>query len=193
LNPGEPHKNETVWVVMAEEEENLDADENDEESSSDEPEVKKKKLAGKKIVLFIALPILVVLVAGGGGFYFYFGSEEPEELAEGEVIEEAVEMENVFFYDLPEMLVNLNTNGGGKSYLKLSVAIELADEQSIELIEPLLPRVVDRFQVYLRELRVADLSGSAGMYHLKNELLRRINAAVPVEVRDVLFKEMIIQ
>ena len=176
---------------MAEEEENLDADENEEESSS-ESEVKKKRFAGKKIVLFIALPILILVVAGGGGFYFYFGTEEPE-VAEGEAVEEAIEMESVFFYDLPEMLVNLNTNGGGKSYLKLSVAIELADEQSIELIEPLMPRVVDRFQVYLRELRVADLSGSAGMYHLKNELLRRINAAVPVEVRDVLFKEMIIQ
>ena len=176
---------------MAEEEENLDTDESEEESSS-EPEGQKRKLPGKKIVLFIVLPVLVLLVAGGGGLYFYFGTDD-QEVAEGEVTEETVEMENVFFYDLPEMLVNLNTNGGGKSYLKLSVAIELENQESIELIEPLLPRVVDRFQVYLRELRVADLSGSAGMYHLKNELLRRINAAVPVEVRDVLFKEMIIQ
>jgi flagellar FliL protein len=46
----------------------------------------------------------------------------------------------------------------------------------------------------LRELRVEDLSGSASVYRLKEELLRRVNLAVePVKVKDVLFREMIIQ
>ena len=50
------------------------------------------------------------------------------------------------------------------------------------------------FQVYLRELRVEDLSGSAGVYRLKEELLARVNAAVePINVTDVLFKEMLVQ
>jgi flagellar FliL protein len=53
---------------------------------------------------------------------------------------------------------------------------------------------VDSFQVYLRELRVEDLKGSAGMYRLREDLLRRINeAARPVKISDVLFKEMLIQ
>ena len=57
-----------------------------------------------------------------------------------------------------------------------------------------MPRVVDQFQGYLRELRIDDLHGSAGVVRLKEELLRRITvAAAPFPVRDVLLKEMIIQ
>jgi flagellar FliL protein len=57
-----------------------------------------------------------------------------------------------------------------------------------------MPRVTDYFQVYLRELRVEDLKGSAGMYRLREELLARVRAAVaPIRVRDVLFKQILIQ
>ena len=55
-------------------------------------------------------------------------------------------------------------------------------------------RVIDQFQTYLRELRVRDLRGSAGIYRLQMELLWRVNqAAAPVEVKDVLFQEILIQ
>ena len=57
-----------------------------------------------------------------------------------------------------------------------------------------MPRVVDNFQTYLRELRLDDLRGSAGMYRLREELLTRINVAVqPSKVSAVLFKEMLVQ
>ena len=101
---------------------------------------------------------------------------------------------NVVFYDLPDLLVNLNTGSKQASYLKLSVALELEDEGGIDRLEKMLPRVIDNFQVYLRELRLEDLSGSAGLYRLKEELLVRVNRAVaPVKVSDVLFKEMLVQ
>ena len=75
-----------------------------------------------------------------------------------------------------------------------SFTLELAAEADIEHLEQVLPRIVDNFQVYLRELRIEDLKGSAGIYRLREELLLRVNAAAyPAEVRDVLFKEMLIQ
>ena len=47
---------------------------------------------------------------------------------------------------------------------------------------------------YLRELRPTDLDGSAGLYRLKEELTRRVNAAVaPNHVTAVLFKEIVVQ
>ncbi len=58
----------------------------------------------------------------------------------------------------------------------------------------MLPRVLDNFQVYMRELRLDDLSGSAGLFRLKQEMLSRINRAVePVQVSDVLFSELLVQ
>jgi flagellar FliL protein len=46
----------------------------------------------------------------------------------------------------------------------------------------------------MRELRAADLQGSAGLFRLKEELQRRVNIAVyPARVDDVLFKNVIVQ
>ena len=71
---------------------------------------------------------------------------------------------------------------------------EPKENESEFKIEELIPRVVDNFQTYLRELRLDDLRGSAGMYRLREELLTRINIAVePAKVKAVLFKEMIVQ
>ena len=98
------------------------------------------------------------------------------------------------FYDLPEMLVNINTAGHKRSFLKLRVSLELTNETDVNMVENVLPRIIDSFQVYLRELRLEDLQGAAGMYRLRAELLMRVNAAVrPAQVKDVLFKEMIVQ
>ncbi|MFD0390311.1 flagellar basal body-associated FliL family protein [Tistrella bauzanensis] len=98
------------------------------------------------------------------------------------------------YFDLPEMLVNLNTGGKRVSFLKLKVSLELQKQEDVALIEKVMPRIVDSFQVYLREMRVEDLSGSAGIYRLREELLDRVNvAAQPVAVNDVLFREMLVQ
>ena len=54
--------------------------------------------------------------------------------------------------------------------------------------------MTDIFQTYLRELRPADLNGSAGLYRMKEELTRRVNLALaPNEVSAVLFKEVVVQ
>jgi len=95
---------------------------------------------------------------------------------------------------MPEMLVNLNTAGRRTSFLKISVSLELENATDIPRIEAVMPRIVDNFQIYLRELRVEDLRGSAGLYRLREELLSRVNnAAQPARVNDVLFKEMLVQ
>ena len=60
--------------------------------------------------------------------------------------------------------------------------------------KPTLPRVVDIFQTYLRELRATDLNGSAGLFRLKEEMTRRVKVAVaPNAVAAVLFKEIVVQ
>ncbi len=98
------------------------------------------------------------------------------------------------FLEIPTMIVNLNTESGTPRYLRLTVQLEMANEEDVAEVEAVLPRVIDQFQTYLRELRVRDLRGSAGIYRLQMELLWRVNqAAAPVEVKDVLFQEILIQ
>lgn len=98
------------------------------------------------------------------------------------------------YFDLPDLLVNLNTTGRKPSFLKLSVSLELERAEDLPRLQAVMPRIIDNFQVYLRELRVEDLRGSGGIYRLREELLARVNtAAAPIKVVDVLFKEMLVQ
>ncbi len=98
------------------------------------------------------------------------------------------------FIEIPTMIVNLSEEDGTPRYLRLTVQLELKNPADAPKVDAVMPRVVDQFQTYLRELRVKDLRGSAGIYRLQMELLWRVNqAASPVEVKDVLFQEILIQ
>lgn len=131
---------------------------------------------------------LLVLVGGGGGAYFFFkGHDHPKE--------PQVAAKPATFVDLPDVLVNLSNTGADRTqYLKVKIVLELPDATLVPQIQPLMPRVMDAFQTYLRELRPTDLDGSAGLYRLKEELTRRVNAAVaPSRITAVLFKEIVVQ
>ena len=153
----------------------------------------KKKLPGKILVLGIVLPLLLL---GGAGAYFmgvFGGGDEDPKAAEKKKKEEEAK-KNMVYFQLPEMLVNLNSTDRKVHYLKISVSLELEKQEDVVHVQTAMPRIVDNFQVYLRELRVEDLRGSAGLYRLREELLVRVNkAAAPAKVSDVLFKEMLVQ
>ena len=93
------------------------------------------------------------------------------------------------------MMVNLAGAPGERvQYLKVKVVLEVKEEKQVEAIKPSMPRVTDIFQTYLRELRPADLNGSAGLFRLKEELTKRVNVALaPIPVSAVLFKEIVVQ
>ncbi len=159
----------------------------------------KKGKSLKKLLLIAGLPVL--LLAGGGGAYVagvldpLLGVEDAAE-ADGLAAEEehAGEAPAIIFFDIPDLLVNLNTSGRQNSFLKIQVALELDADADTNLLTTLMPRIVDSFQVYLRELRPEELKGSEGLYRLKEELLIRVNkAAAPVQVRDVLFRSVLVQ
>jgi flagellar FliL protein len=106
----------------------------------------------------------------------------------------AAGLQNTVFYDLPELLIKMNTGGRKSTFLKIRVSLELANAADVPKIEAAMPRIIDNFQTYLRELRIEDLKGSAGMYRLREELLTRVAAATaPARINDVLFKEMLVQ
>ena len=175
---------------MAEEPEELAEDQEADGGEEDGGE-KKKRFAGKTLVLFILLPVL--LLGGGGGAMFMFDPLGLFSSSSGDDAE-VEEQKEVVFYDMPDMLVNLSQQDKRSQYLKIKIAFEMTDPQAQSAIGPMMPRIMDIFQVYLRELRAEDLEGSAGVYRLKEELLRRVNLVInPNRIDRVLFKEMIVQ
>jgi len=142
-----------------------------------------------KLKLIIAAVALLLVVGGAVTWFFLFRNHGEEMHAEAQPSKPPV------FVDVPEMLVNLvGLPGERVQYLKVKVVLEVKEEKLVEAIKPTMPRVTDIFQTYLRELRPSDLNGSAGLFRLKEELTRRVNAALsPSQVNAVLFKEVVIQ
>jgi len=142
-----------------------------------------------KLILIAVAGLVALGGIGGGGYYLFAGHSEAATSPVAGKVKPPV------FLDLPEVLVNLSATGGDRTqYLKVKVVLELPDQQLTEQIQPLMPRLMDTFQTYLRELRATDLDGSAGLYRLKEELTRRVNAAIaPNRVSAVLFKEIVVQ
>ena len=148
------------------------------------------KPGGKKKLVVIAAALL--LLGGGGGGYYFYSKKNAAQAAAAKVEEK----KPVAFVDVQEMIVNLASDAHQERprFLKLKVALELKDGKAVPEVTPLLPRVVDIFQVFVRELRPSDLEGSGGIYRLREELLRRVNIAVyPAKVDAVLFREVIVQ
>ena len=140
--------------------------------------------------------LVILALAAGGGFgamnMGLLGGHDSEAEAEEAEAKGAVKR-SVSFVDLPEMTVNLDA-GDRAQYLKVKIALEVSEQKLAQDIQPMMPRVLDTFQTYMRELRPADLEGSAGLFRLKEELTKRVNVAVyPAKVDAVLFKEIVVQ
>lgn len=142
-----------------------------------------------KLKLIIIAAVVLMLAGGGGYFFLSHGGEHKDEHAA------APEAKPLSFVDVPEILVNLAGQPGERvQYLKAKLVLEVKDAPQVAAITPAMPRITDMAQVYLRELRSSDLNGSIGMFRLKEELTRRVNAAIaPNHVNAVLFKEILIQ
>jgi flagellar protein FliL len=143
-----------------------------------------------KLKLIIAVVGVLAILGGSAATWFFFFRGHGEEMHA-----EAPAAKPPSFVEVPEMMVNLVSAPGERpQYLKVKLVLEVKEEKLIETIKPTLPRVTDIFQTYLRELRVSDLSGSVGLFRLKEELTRRVNAALsPNQVNAVLFKEIVVQ
>ena len=140
----------------------------------------------RKLILIAAGGLIVLAALGGGGYRF---------LAAHKAAAAVGQSKPVVFLDMPDVLVNLSSGGSDRTqYLKVKVTLELPDQAMSDQIKPMMPRLQDAFQTYLRELRPTDLDGSAGLYRLKEELTRRVNAAIaPNRINAVLFKEIVVQ
>jgi len=141
----------------------------------------------------IIIGVAGVLVLAGGGYAGMKTFAHGE--TKGHDDKPVAEAKPAVFLDVPEVLVNLSTAGTDRTqYLKVKIVLELPDSSLSSPVQTAMPRVMDTFQTYLREMRPSDLDGSAGLYRLKEELTRRVNAAIaPNRINAVLFKEMVVQ
>lgn len=158
-----------------------------------------RKFDKKKLILIAAAGV-VVLIGAGAGVYFsglLGGGKDAAQAGKAEEANAAAANAApvaAHYLDLDEMVITLGGVGRKSSFLKMRLSLELQSPEDEARIKAIMPRIVDNFQVFLRELRIEELQGSQGLYRVKEELLARVNAAAyPTKVRDVLFREMLVQ
>ncbi len=152
------------------------------------------KKGGKKKLILMAVPVLLIVVVAAlwftGILPGLLGMSHPQTEEHAKEVGPHVPV----FVELPEMVANLNAPGRRPTFVKLKARVELAHAEDQAAFTAALPRVVDLFQTYLREMRPEELRGSAGTYRLREELITRSNIAVaPARVVDVLFSELLVQ
>ncbi|GJE11196.1 MULTISPECIES: flagellar basal body-associated protein FliL [Methylobacterium] len=161
----------------------------------------------KKLMIIVAAAVLVV--GGGAGAFLMKGRGGHGDGAEaasggghggghGEGGKEAGPdgKKPVVFVEVRELLLNLSPDQPQDKarFAKVRISLELKDGKVEAEVKPLMPRVEDALQIYMRELRPSDLTGSVGLFRLREELLRRVNIALfPAKVEAVLFKDVIVQ
>ncbi len=148
------------------------------------------KHGGKRKLLLIGVAVLVL--AGGGAAWFT--GVVPRLLHHEEPHVEAKVSTAPVFLDLPDIVANLNAGPRRAAFIKLKAKLELARAEDQATVQAAMPRVLDLFQTYLREMRPDELRGTAGTYRLREELVARTNiAAQPAHVLNVLFTELLVQ
>jgi flagellar protein FliL len=169
---------------------------------------KAAKPKSKKKLIIIGAAAGVLLLGGGGGAAFMFSgsSAKAEEAAGGHGAK--TEAKNAggghgegadasgkdAFLDVPAMMVNLRSPDGQARFLKLHFMIVPADGVAPDDLKEKLPLVLDSFQPFLRELRPEDLSGSAAVFRIKEEMMVRATATLGEgQVKDILIQDLVQQ
>jgi flagellar protein FliL len=146
----------------------------------------------KKKLILLALPVL--LLGGGAGLWFsgMLPGSRPPPAAEASGEPAPVNRQPVFVA-MPDITANLNAPGR-RAFIRVRSQVEVAGQQDAAALQAAMPRLVDLFTTYLREIRPEELRGSAGTHRLREELIARANiAASPARVTDVLFTEILVQ
>jgi flagellar FliL protein len=156
-------------------------------AESAEELAKKKK---KKLIIIIAAVVVVLLLAGAGAYFMLGGGHDSKIEADPK----GMEVSKPVYFDLPQILVNLNTGGKTTSFIKTTITLQLEKSEEVPVVQANLPKLIDNYNTFLREMKATDLYGSAGVYRLREEMLTRANQILaPVKVKDVLFREILVQ
>lgn len=156
----------------------------------------------KKGIIIITSIAFVFLAIVGGGFYVMWTKivslmppeEIVEEIAE-EVLEEAEEETVVIgeMFPLDTFVVNL-ADGNGKRYLRATMQLEIAPEQTVATFEQRLPQIRDVVLTILPTRQFQEIRTVDGKAALRAEILVKLNELFNHEsVTNIYFTEFVIQ
>jgi flagellar protein FliL len=150
----------------------------------------------KKVLIIIIAVALLFMGMVGAGFFILWNkiSQVPQDPSKaGEVAVEEEENDIGPLYDLDTMIVNLSDHGG-KRYLRVTMALELDDQESVATVESRLPQIRDAVLMILPTKTYEDVSTTDGKIALRKQIMEKINSLMTKgSVTNIYFTEFVVQ
>ena len=164
------------------------------EENKEQQEEKEGGGGKKKLLIFL---LIFLILAGGGGFAAYkfvFAKKEEKKDKAEEIVKETKNVDQLgIMYDLGTFVVNLADKDADR-YLKIDIVLELENEQVKMEVDKRLPMIKDAITTLLITKTSEELQTTEGMELLKEEIIKRVNALLPLGgVKNVYFTEFVIQ
>ena len=138
---------------------------------------------------------VVILVAGAGvglavtGFLPKLLGLKPPEGTLAALEEKAKPKEPLTperYYDMPPMIISLETQGHGNRVLQLGLSLLMENREDAGKMHSYIPILIDAVQVYVRSLPISETASVAKLSSHREEILARINAAIaPIKAEEI--------
>jgi len=151
-----------------------------------------------KILIILIGVFLLVVVAMGGGFFMMWNkmssmtTQNSEDVENGTEVEEVVETMGPT-KRLETFIVNLADKGGTR-YLRVSMDLELENEETGKVVDKRLPKIRDAILTILPTKKYEDIGTVEGKSVLRNEMLTKLNELMePEKIKNIYFTEFVVQ
>ena len=156
--------------------------------------VEAKKGGAKKLIFLL----IFLLLLGGGGVVAYkflvLDAQEGDVKKAEQIINELKSVEEVGIqFEVGTFIVNLMDRDADR-YLKVTVVLDLQDQTIRTEVDQRLAKIKDAITTLLFTKSSAEMKTAEGIETLKEELIRRVNAILPIGgVKNVYFTDFVIQ
>ncbi len=151
-----------------------------------------------KILIILIGVFLLVVVAMGGGFFMMWNkmssmtTQNSEDVENGTEVEEVVETMGPT-KRLETFIVNLADKGGTR-YLRVSIDLEIENEETGKVVDKRLPKIRDAILTILPTKKYEDIGTVEGKSALRNEMLTKLNELMePEKIKNIYFTEFVVQ
>ena len=153
-------------------------------------------MSTKLMIIIIVIAMLFIGVMGAG---FFMLSKQigaitlsGDQGAQQEIAQEEEEIESVM-YSLKTFIVNLADSGQDR-YIRVTMDLEVKDQESANNIEKMLPKVRDSILTILPTRSSTDIQSSAGKTALRDEIISGLNNILKKDVvLNIYFTEFVVQ
>ena len=152
----------------------------------------------KKGLMILVICFVIIALAVGAGLYVLWGKVSgvtPETLEGTEEVAEKKEAKAKVksLLSMETFVVNL-ADPGGKRYLRVTIALEIDDQDFVEKVKKIVPKMRDKVLLILPAKKFKDIQTSSGKDALRKEILAQLNPLLnKCKITNLYFQEFVIQ